>query len=379
MIRQAKVAFTSANPFTYADDNVFGYMRAQREQDGGTVTRISPLRCSPLVPVTSQSPVDDFGVIARQRDGDPVPFEHQFYAVTLKGIFSLDLSGVGTFGELPKTGYKNLDARYIARPEMQQAIQAVGAVRNGNDSWEAPRALRLWRVRDTLAVLPYVGGGAKLTLHLTDVTPKMIILTIIQGGNQLFMNITREDDQRSINSAALRQVLTDYQDIILSDVFIGRQEGFQDALAPDLSRLTEELHPLKVDLETIYELESTPLRAKSNVVKREILVEPQLFLYLTDLNLAESFTHPRYPLLLGRSTELAMVSNRPQIVELEERHGLRVGGSLFPFPMEGIYGPIQSAPTGSGKPRRDCCGLAPTRMAAGGFFISSRIPLALTR
>jgi CRISPR-associated protein Cst2 len=137
VIRQAKVAFTSANPFTYPDDDVFGYMRAQREQDGGTLTRISPLKCSPLVSVTDQFPVDDFGVMARQRDGDPVPFEHQFYAVTLKGIFSLDLSGVGMFAELPKTGYKNLDARYVARPEMQQAIHAAGAVRNGNDSLAA--------------------------------------------------------------------------------------------------------------------------------------------------------------------------------------------------------------------------------------------------
>jgi hypothetical protein len=37
---------------------------------------------------------------------------------------------------------------------MQQAIQATGAVRNGNDPWQLPRALRLQRVRDTLAFLP---------------------------------------------------------------------------------------------------------------------------------------------------------------------------------------------------------------------------------
>jgi CRISPR-associated protein Cas5t len=74
-------------------------------------------------------------------------------------------------------------------------------------------------------------------------------------------------------------------------------------------------------------------------------VEPHLFLYLTDLDLAESLTRPRHPLLLGRSTELAMVNIRPQVVELQERLGLRVGGSLFPFPMEGICGPIQALPT----------------------------------
>jgi CRISPR-associated protein Cst2 len=239
------VAFTSANPFTYPDDDVFGYMRAQRDQDGGTLTRISPLKCSPLVAVIDQAPVDDFGVMARQRDGDPVPFEHQFYSVVLKGIFSLDLGSVGVFSEVSRTGYKNLDARYVAKSEIQHAIQSSGAVRNGDGSWQLPRALRLQRVREALAVLPYLSGGAKLTLHLTDVTPKLIVLSVIDGGNHLFMNIAREDDQRSINTAALHQAISDYRAVIVSDVFIGRQEGFQDALAPDLSRLAEDLRPIK--------------------------------------------------------------------------------------------------------------------------------------
>jgi CRISPR-associated protein Cas5t len=103
-------------------------------------------------------------------------------------------------------------------------------------------------------------------------------------------------------------------------------------------------HGKGVDLETIYELED-PLRAKSNVIKRELLYDPHLYLYLEDLSLTEFFERPHYPLLLGRSTELAMVAEKPQIIELEERRGVRVGGSLFPVPMEGIYGPIQALPT----------------------------------
>jgi CRISPR-associated protein Cst2 len=245
VIRQAKVAFTSANPFTYPDDDVFGYMRAQREQEGGTLTRLSPLKCSPLIAVVDQVPVDDFGVMARQKEGDPVPFEHQFYSVTLKGIFSLNLNAVGTFSEIAKTGYKNLDARYVAKAEMQQAIQTVGAVRNGEALWQLPRALQVQRIRETLAALPYLSGGAKLTLHLTDVTPKLIILSVIDGGNHLFMNIAQEDGQRSINTAALQQMISDYKEVILSDVFIGRQEGFQDSLSADLARLGEDLRDVK--------------------------------------------------------------------------------------------------------------------------------------
>src|SRR5205085_2491236 len=73
-----------------------------------------------------------------------------------------------------------------------------------------------------------------------------------------------------------------------------------------------------VDLESIYELHATPLRANTNVVKRELLYEPELFLYITDLTFVDYFRLPNYPLLLGRSTELAMVV-KSEPFELEER------------------------------------------------------------
>ena len=105
--REEKIAFTAANPVEYDDDDVFGYMRALKKKEGGPVTRISPLKNSPLVSVISQTPTHDFGVMARH-EGDPVPYEHEFYSTILKGIFSLDLEGIGVFYEKEKTGYKNM-------------------------------------------------------------------------------------------------------------------------------------------------------------------------------------------------------------------------------------------------------------------------------
>ena len=61
--REKKIAFTSANPIEYDDDDVFGYMRALKAKDGGTVTRISPLKNSPLISVIGQVPTQDFGVM----------------------------------------------------------------------------------------------------------------------------------------------------------------------------------------------------------------------------------------------------------------------------------------------------------------------------
>ncbi|NOZ24541.1 MAG: type I-B CRISPR-associated protein Cas5 [Nitrospirae bacterium] len=107
-----------------------------------------------------------------------------------------------------------------------------------------------------------------------------------------------------------------------------------------------------VDLETIYEL-SAPLTAKSNVCRREFLFEPELFLYLDRQEYARSFQKPCYPLLMGRSSELATVVDI-RVVDLEERKGVSLGGTVVPFPTQGVHGPLQALPTHftDGIPRR---------------------------
>lgn len=242
--RESKIAFTSANPFTYADDDVFGYMRAVKKDEGGTLTRLSPLKTSPLMSVLPQTPTKDFGVMSRH-EGDPVPHEHQFYSTVFKGIFSLDISSVGVFSEINRTGFKHLDEKYILKPEIQAAIQNSKAEKSAEKTWKLPNHERVKRATETINALPFLSGGAKQTLHLTDVTPKFIVLAVIKGGNNLFMNIASNDPKTLINEKALQEVITDYQNEIVSDVFIGRQEGFQDDLKTKLEDLQTNLLGLK--------------------------------------------------------------------------------------------------------------------------------------
>ena len=98
-----------------------------------------------------------------------------------------------------------------------------------------------------------------------------------------------------------------------------------------------------VDLEMTYEL-SGILGAGTNVVKRHLLYEPELWLYLSDLSLAQSFRRPRYSLLLGRSTELMQVVDVRE-VELQEQCGARLGRTLVPFPQSQLSGILQALPT----------------------------------
>lgn len=237
--RESKIAFTEANPFKYDDDDVFGYMRAQSKSAGGTVTRISPLKCSPLVSVFPVNIVADYGVMARQ-EGDPVPYEHQFYSTIMKGVFSLDIDSVGRFSLINKTGYKNITNNMQKDWEEETAQLEENMV-------EMPEDIRRKRIKDTIAVIPYLYGGAKQTLHLTDVTPTFIILAEINCGNHILMNVVDHNKGRlKINFASLKEVLADYNQDIISNLYIGKRKGFIDELEEEITEFIKELEQEKV-------------------------------------------------------------------------------------------------------------------------------------
>lgn len=232
--REDKIAYTHVDPVKYDDDDVFGYMRAEKEGKVDlTVTRLSPLKCSPLISISPQIPTDDWGVMARQ-EGDPVPYVHQFYSCVLQGIFSLNLSAVGTFSAINRTGYKNIRDDYIP------TIEAAGGTRENNESlWMLPKDIRVRRCRQTLEALPFLSGGAKLTSHLTDVTPKLIFLSVLEGGNHPFMNLMAEEEGvGKLSLPAFQQIIGDYADRFCDAIYIGRRNGFMDDLDEKLKGLS---------------------------------------------------------------------------------------------------------------------------------------------
>ena len=113
-----------------------------------------------------------------------------------------------------------------------------------------------------------------------------------------------------------------------------------------------------VDLETAYEFPykgKNLLKGKSNVNRREFLVQPTLYLYTPEIWLREAFERPCYPLLLGRSTDLATVESITEI-ELEGRSETTYHNTILPFPDAQLYGQVQALPTHftAEIPRRPC-------------------------
>jgi len=241
--REEKIAYTDANPIAYWDDDLFGYMRAPskkasavaaREADASrdtetatneTITRISPFRVSTLVSIAPVSIVNDFGVMSRHSEGDPVPYEHQFYRTTLQGLISLDLYAAGTFSYRNKTGYLNLD-------EVRLGIAKDAGLEelSGDKSYRLPVEQRLQRIEALLDALAHLDGGAKQAQHYTDVSPDIVVMAVTKGGNNIFGHIvgTNSQGKPSFKIDALDQALRVFKDQILSKIYIGWVQGYLD-------------------------------------------------------------------------------------------------------------------------------------------------------
>lgn len=239
VFREAKIAYTDANPLRWWDDDLFGYMRAPSKRSEarkdadkpetdvkGEITRISPLRMGTLVSIAPVRVTDDFGTMARH-DGNPVPHEHQFYRATLQGLFSLDCTTAGTFFNGGRVGYRNLDDIRV-KLAAEQKLEAVNI--HGQPAYRLPIEDRSKRVAALIQAIGELEGGAKLTLHYTDVTPGLIFCAVVKAGNNPFAHVIRANSRGNAEVAteALKEILRVYKDQILSDVFIGWARGYMD-------------------------------------------------------------------------------------------------------------------------------------------------------
>lgn len=104
-----------------------------------------------------------------------------------------------------------------------------------------------------------------------------------------------------------------------------------------------------VDLETIYQIETNDKnvpknQVKSNVIRREFLFNNRLFIYLTDHEWVDSFRSPYYPILLGRSSDLATIDSIEVIDIPEISNACKIKGQVVPVVGNYLPGTIQALP-----------------------------------
>jgi CRISPR-associated protein Cst2 len=261
VFREKKIAFSESDPISNWDDDLFGYMRAQskkgdekekqqnKEQTEAAlplekdreVTRVSPLRVGTFVSIAPASIVSDFGTMARQ-DGDPVPHEHEFYRAHLRGLLSLDLTSCGTFYDAERVGYKNLDS-YRREKAAEANCEAV-TVRK-QKALRLPLDKRLERVSALVKGLASLNGGAKQTLHYTDLMPAVVVMAVTQSGNHPFYRMFSgtKSGRTELHTEAVREIFNSFKDDLLSPVYVGWAQGFLDEQRAKFEEMKGELEP----------------------------------------------------------------------------------------------------------------------------------------
>jgi CRISPR-associated protein Cst2 len=257
VFRENKIAYTDSNPLLYWDDDLLGYMRAEsnkvsakaaREEDANranatetqtSITRTSPLRTSTLVSIAPAPVVKDFGTMTRH-EGDPVPHSHQFYRTVFKGLFSLDLNSAGTFSYRNKSGNRNLD-----EVRQQQAKTMNLEHLEGEKAYRLPLEERSERVATLISALGQLEGGAKQSIHYTDVTPVVVLAMVFQGGNNplnYLIGADRDTGRPRLNEAALAEMLEVWGDHIQGKIYVGWTQGFHDSERGKLEDALKDLH-----------------------------------------------------------------------------------------------------------------------------------------
>lgn len=254
--RENKIAFTEANPLLYADDDVFGYMKAVKEEIidekgkpkkvDATVTRVSPLKNSAIISVGSARVVENWSSMARQ-EGDSVPYSKEEYSAIMKGMFSLDLAQLGTFASYNKTGFKNITQKLRNEALSQGAVEiddpyVKDSKGNPQKLVQLDKATRLKRAKDTIQALKTISGGAMQTNNMGDVTPKFIVLATTNSGNHPFSHIVTSEginnDKVALNLEGLIEILKDYKEQFIGTVFIGKRSGFLNEYNGELNALS---------------------------------------------------------------------------------------------------------------------------------------------
>jgi CRISPR-associated protein Cst2 len=235
--KKPQQAFTKGDPITYEEDDLFGYMAARKRADKrsrkseeeeiaeaakGTNRRISPLKNSLLISALPNVIVRDFAHLSRhQQDAqirllpdspsqDPLLWGSEHYTTYLQGVFTISLSDVGRFvlGEMADLSEDIVN-------EHKGVLQKDA---NNDRTYWLPKEERIRRVKEVLLALARLRGGAHLARNLSDVTPVVVLVGFLDGGNAPFQRIFEPDDNNErvlLNLTRLRSVLEDYQDRLL--------------------------------------------------------------------------------------------------------------------------------------------------------------------
>lgn len=252
---------TEMNPVEFAEDDIFGYMRAQqgqgkvaKEESGGlldgvedeaaieaepveapaaapkgakgervkSVMRPAPFAASILMSLrkTGWEGVDEGFV--HLKEGTPLPYSTRFYNTQLQGIFGLHYGRLGVF--------RNEGDRVEIDPALVEKHKDQLQKQDGRNVYVLKDNKRRERATMILRSLAVLRKPAKEAQFATDIAPKVLIVAGLTSGNLIFNDLF-EDTKGGpkVKIEMLKEVISDYASRLVTSVFIGIRTGYLEA------------------------------------------------------------------------------------------------------------------------------------------------------
>lgn len=210
---------TNLDPVIYPEDDLFGYMMAvpakkpkksEKESEAKEISddqkaineklkflqekkiqsiqRTSVFRNSILKAIPGAN-INTDEAFVHLAEGTPVPYSTKFYMAHLQSIFGLDIGRLGRFENIgskveidPNKIEEYLNQKKIVEPQKDNNKKIVYELSNRKN-------IIGQRISGLLKSLVRLRGGAKMAAFGADVTPKIIILAVLNGGNLIFNDL----------------------------------------------------------------------------------------------------------------------------------------------------------------------------------------------
>jgi CRISPR-associated protein Cst2 len=245
---------TLLDPVIYPEDDLFGYMKAvgkeekkskkgaageEGEDDGGeqpikaakkvqidSIQRTSPFRNS-IIKAIPGAKINRDEAFVHLKEGTPLPYATKFYVAHLQGIFGLDLERLGRF--------VNIGSKVEIEPEKVTEYLAKNKLTVKNNTSAKTTIYELSdrnqavkeRVAGLLKSLVRLRGGAKMAAFGADVSPKIIILAVIEGGNLIFNDLFEYGVMNpKLKIGAFTDAISGFSDRIKGKVYVGFRSDY---------------------------------------------------------------------------------------------------------------------------------------------------------
>ncbi|MCR4436989.1 MAG: type I-B CRISPR-associated protein Cas7/Cst2/DevR [Clostridiales bacterium] len=212
-------ASTQCDPQNFIDDDLFGFMQADKD----TIKRTSPIRVSALVSLDPYRGDMDFGTnyMSMKTGGSPNIFETETHC----GYY------VGTvLAELDRVGSKSQGDKYALDLSPKEKIERLSAL--------CDAVQNLWTV-------------GRQSRFLSDMSPKLACAALLKVKNPIFLESVRVMKDGNVDRELIYNTLEDFKGQVLHYA-IGERKGFFPTNNEDFLSLGQCFSTVKQWLNEVY-------------------------------------------------------------------------------------------------------------------------------